>query len=85
MNFIKSVTNSIPWLIFKALFTLVITTLGFQTIKISFFGYFVLGAEVFVKWNFWANTGLALAIMGFSVALVISTWSDIKNRFARKD
>lgn len=85
MNFIKSVTSSTPWLIFKVLSTIVITALGFQTIKISFFGYFVLGAEVFLKWNFWANTGLALVIMGFSVVLAISTWNDIKNRFARKE
>lgn len=82
---IKSITKTVPWLIFKILFTSVIVTLGFQTFKISFFGYFVLGAEVFLKWNFWANTGLAFVIFGFGVALVISTWNDIKNRFARKD
>lgn len=85
MNFIKSVTDSGWWLAAKIIFTVIMCTLGFKTIQISFFGYFVMGAEIFLKWNFWANTGLGLVLFGFGVVLVASSWNSIKKRFARKD
>lgn len=85
MQFLKSIYQTRTWLIAKILFSIVISTLAFKTIQISFFGYFVLGSEIFTMWNFWANTGLGVALAAFGTFLVGSTWGSIKSRFARKD
>lgn len=84
-NFIKTVTQSAACLIFKALFTVIICTVGWKTIQISFFGLTVMGTEAFESWRFWANTGLGAVLVGFGAWLVASTWEDIKLRFKRKD
>ena len=84
MQFIKSISESVTWLIAKVLLTIVISTLAFKTIQISFFGYFVLGADAFQMWNWWANGALGIALIVFGAYLVGSTWGNIKVRFARK-
>lgn len=84
-DLVKTVTDSFLWLVGKALFTLIVCTIAFKTIQISFFGFFVMGAEVFTKWNFWANTGLGLVLVFFSAYMCSITWNLIKKRFKRKE
>lgn len=84
-NFVKTVTESGTCLFFKALFTVIICTVGWKTIQISFFSLAVMGTESFESWRFWANTGLGAVLMGFGSWLVGSTWEDIKKRFKRKE